>query len=125
MNSENAHPNDDSLDDEVSDNAKPSGKSIARRIWEYKLLWDCVVGLSWYNWILVLSPLRSDTARITIYRVSLGRDWWLGWTDLYSLCADCSPLTYINIIGFVFILISSRRWLRCLLRRGSVIPKRT
>jgi hypothetical protein len=41
-----------------------------------------------------------------------GRDWWLGWTDLYSLCsADCSPLTYINIIGFVFRLISSRgRW---------------
>jgi hypothetical protein len=45
------HSNDDSLDDEVSSNAKPAGKSIARRIWEYKhrIMGLGVVGLSWYN----------------------------------------------------------------------------
>jgi hypothetical protein len=46
------HSNDDSSDDEVSSNAKTtSGKSIARRIWEYKhrIMGLGLLGLSWYN----------------------------------------------------------------------------
>jgi hypothetical protein len=44
------HSNDDP-DNEVSSNAKTSGKSIARRIWEYKhrIMGLGLMGLSWYN----------------------------------------------------------------------------
>jgi hypothetical protein len=44
--------NDDSSDDEVSSNGKASGgKSVARRIWEYKhrIMGLGLLGLSWYN----------------------------------------------------------------------------
>jgi hypothetical protein len=50
--SERTHrSNDDSSDDEVSSNEKTSGKSIARRIWEYKhrMVGLGLLGLSWYN----------------------------------------------------------------------------
>jgi hypothetical protein len=44
------HSNDDP-DHEVSSHAKTSGKSIARRIWEYKhrIMGLGLLGLSWYN----------------------------------------------------------------------------
>jgi hypothetical protein len=45
------HSNDASLDEEVSSNTKTSGKSIARRIWEYKhrIMGLGLLVLSWYN----------------------------------------------------------------------------
>jgi hypothetical protein len=44
------HSGSDS-DDEVSGNAKTSGKSIARHIWEFKhcIMGFSLLGLSWYN----------------------------------------------------------------------------
>jgi hypothetical protein len=45
------HPNEDSDDEEARSGSKESGKSVARRIWEFKhrAMGLTLLGLSWYN----------------------------------------------------------------------------